>query len=92
MVPADENLTISEQVERALNAIRPYLEADGGDVRLLEVDENMIVRLELLGACSSCPMSTMTMKAGVEEVIRRAVPGIKGVTAINENPAQRAEV
>ena len=92
MVPADENLTISEKVEMALNAIRPYLEADGGDVRLLEVDENMIVRLELLGACSSCPMSTMTMKAGVEEVIRRAVPEIRGVMAINEDPAQREEV
>jgi Fe-S cluster biogenesis protein NfuA len=71
------------KVEEALVSIRPYLEADGGDVRVLGIDENYIVTLELLGSCSSCPMSTMTLKAGVEEAIKRSVPEIKGVEAIN---------
>ncbi len=76
------------RVETALNSIRPYLEADGGDVRVLEVTEDYHVRLELLGACGSCPMSTMTLKAGVEEAIKRAVPEITSVEAINITPME----
>lgn len=72
-----------ERIESALNNIRPYLKADGGNVKVLGVDENNIVKLELLGNCGSCPMSTMTLKAGVEEAIKRDVPEIKGVEAIN---------
>ena len=83
MDPANSNIEITERIEVALNAIRPYLLADGGDVKFLEVDEGMIVRLELLGSCITCPMSSMTMKAGVEEVIKRAVPEVKGVIAVN---------
>ena len=71
------------RVEEALQTIRPYLEADGGDVKLLEVTEDMVVRLELLGACGTCPMSSMTLKAGVEEAIKRAVPEITAVLATN---------
>ena len=71
------------RVEDALQTIRPYLEADGGDVKLLEVDPDMVVHLELLGACGTCPMSSMTLKAGVEEAIKKAVPEIKGVLATN---------
>jgi len=71
------------RVETALNTIRPYLEADGGNVKILGISEDMIVKLELMGACGSCPMSAMTMKAGVEESIKRAVPEIRGVEAIN---------
>jgi len=71
------------QVENALTTIRPYLEADGGDVRVVDIDEHNVVTLELLGSCSNCPMSIMTMKAGVEEAIKRAVPQIKAVEAIN---------
>ena len=71
------------RVEEALQTIRPYLEADGGNVKLLEISEDMVVHLELLGACGTCPMSTMTLKAGVEEAIKRAVPEITGVAAIN---------
>lgn len=74
---------IIERVEDALNTIRPYLKTDGGDVKVLEITEDMIVKLELLGACGSCPMSTMTLKAGVEEAIKKVVPEIKGVEAIN---------
>lgn len=82
----DTNVVYSELEERvneALNSIRPYLEADGGDVKVLEITEDLIVKLELLGSCGSCPMSSMTMKAGIEQTIKSAVPEIKGVEAIN---------
>lgn len=75
--------TILQKVEDALQAIRPYLEADGGDVKILNISEEGVVKLELLGACGTCPMSTMTLRAGVEEAIKRAVPEVKGVEAIN---------
>ena len=71
------------KVEEALVSIRPYLEADGGNVRVLDIDENNVVSLELMGNCSNCPMSTMTLKAGVEEAIKRSVPQITAVEAIN---------
>jgi Fe-S cluster biogenesis protein NfuA len=77
------NIELQEKVEKALESIRPYLEADGGDVKVLEITDEMVVKLELLGACGSCPMSTMTLKAGVEEAIKKAVPEITGVQAIN---------
>lgn len=72
-----------ERVEAALEKIRPFLLADGGDVKVLEVTDDMIVKLELLGACGTCPMSPMTMKAGVEEAIKRDIPEINGVEAVN---------
>lgn len=77
----ENDLTI--KVEKALDTIRPYLEADGGNVKILEIDENFNLVLELMGNCGSCPMSTMTMQAGVEEAIKREVPEIKSVHAIN---------
>jgi Fe-S cluster biogenesis protein NfuA len=80
--------TLSRKVENALDSIRPYLEADGGNVKILEISEDNVVRLELLGACGTCPMSTMTMKAGVEEAIKRAVPEIHSVQAINVTPLE----
>lgn len=73
---------LQNRIEKALDTIRPYLMADGGNVRILEIEDETL-RLELLGACGSCPMSTMTLKAGVEEAITRAVPEIKKVEAIN---------
>ena len=75
--------SLYERVDKALQTIRPYLEADGGDVKILDIDDEGVVRLELLGACGSCPMSTMTLRAGVEEAIKRAVPEVKSVDAIN---------
>ena len=74
------------RVEKAIDQIRPYLEADGGDVRIVEIDENGKVTLELLGGCGSCPMSHMTLKAGVEEAIKRSVPEITSVVALNLTP------
>ncbi len=79
----EDNVRLIDQVETALDQIRPYLEADGGNVKVLEIDNENVVKLELLGACGSCPMSTMTLKAGVEEAIKKAVPEINGVEAIN---------
>ncbi len=71
------------RVEQALDAIRPYLKADGGDIKILDVDVNMVLKLELLGNCSSCSISGMTLKAGVEETVRKSVPEISKVEAIN---------
>lgn len=73
-----------DRLEQALNQIRPYLEADGGNVSLHGVTEDLIVRVELHGACKTCNMSRMTMKAGVEDVIKRAVPEVLGVEAISD--------
>ena len=72
-----------ERVEAALEKIRPFLLADGGNVKVLEITDEMVVRLELEGACESCPMSHMTMKAGIDEAIKRDIPEIKGVVAVN---------
>jgi Fe-S cluster biogenesis protein NfuA len=72
-----------KRVEEALEQIRPYLQADGGNVSLVEITDDNIVRVELQGACKSCSMSMMTLKAGIEESIKRSVPEIKSVEAIN---------
>ena len=76
-------MSLLERVEAALNTIRPYLETDGGNVSIEEITPDNVVKLKLLGACGSCPMSIMTLKAGIEEAIKKAVPGITGVEAIN---------
>ena len=72
-----------ELIEQALESVRPYLHADGGDVKLLELTDDMTVILELQGSCQSCPMSAMTFRAGLEESIRRAVPHVNKVVASN---------
>lgn len=77
-----ENLFLA-RIEKALDQIRPYLEADGGNVKVLELTEEMVLKLELLGACGACSMSTMTMKAGIEQAIKREVPEIQSVIAVN---------
>ena len=75
--------SLIEKVEIAIDEIRPYLIADGGDIKVVSIDNKNIVNLELLGSCETCPMSPMTLKAGVEEAIKKQVPEIKGITAIN---------
>jgi len=72
-----------DQIEKALDTIRPFLEEDGGNVRIVGLSQDMVLQLELLGTCSSCPMSTMTFKAGVEEAIKKAIPEIVSVEAVN---------
>lgn len=71
------------QIEEALDMIRPYLMADGGSVRLLNITPDLVVELELLGACGTCPMSTMTLRAGIEQALKRSVPQIARVEAVN---------
>jgi Fe-S cluster biogenesis protein NfuA len=77
------NPDLISRIESTLDTLRPYLQADSGNVSLVEVSEDMIVKLELLGACSSCSMSMMTLKAGIEQSLLKAIPEIKGVEAIN---------
>ncbi len=73
---------MKERVKAALNKIRPSLKADGGDVELIEVTSDGVVKVRLTGACGSCPMSQMTMKMGIEKIIKDEVPEIKEVVAV----------
>lgn len=77
---------LRQQIEDALESIRPYLNADGGSVRLVSVTPDMVVELELLGACGTCPMSAMTLRAGIEQTLKKAIPQIARVEAVNETP------
>jgi Fe-S cluster biogenesis protein NfuA len=76
-------MDLLQKVENALDTIRPYLEADGGNVSIEEITTDNVVRLRLLGSCGSCPMSIMTLKAGIEQAIKRSVPEIESIEAIN---------
>ncbi|SEP36938.1 NifU family protein [Mucilaginibacter sp. AW1-7] len=76
-------MSLLSQVEAALDTIRPYLEADGGNVSVEEITPEGVVKLKLLGSCGSCPMSIMTLKAGIEQAIKKAVPEITSVEALN---------
>lgn len=78
-----DHSSITSRVENALDNLRPYLEADGGDIRLVEVTEDLHVKVELHGACADCQMIHMTMKGGVEQAIRQAAPEVVKVEAIN---------
>ena len=78
---------LNDRIETALNGIRSYMEADGGNVRVLEFTSDQILKLEFIGACGTCPMSTMTFKAGVEEAIKRMAPEVKKIEVINLTPA-----
>jgi len=71
-----------EQVEEALKKVRPTLQADGGDIELVSVEDNGIVKVRLKGACGSCPMSTMTLKMGVEKFLKQHVPDVKEVVQV----------
>jgi Fe-S cluster biogenesis protein NfuA len=77
-----ENNGIKERVQKALDEVRPYLQADGGDVELVNLTDDGIVEVKLVGACGHCPMSTMTLRAGVERAILRSVPEVKRVEAL----------
>lgn len=74
---------ITQRIEDSLNSIRPYLEADGGNVRILEITKDNVLRLEFVGNCGNCAMSHMTFKAGVEDAIKRSVPEIKTIEVVN---------
>ena len=74
---------IHNKIEKELDEIRPYLEADGGDINLVEVTDQFVVKVKLIGACSSCNISMQTLKNGVEIVVKRAVPEVKEVIEIS---------
>lgn len=74
---------LQSKVEGIIEQIRPYLQNDGGDIRFVNITDDNTVNVELLGACGSCPHSLMTLKNGVEEAVRKALPEIKSVEAIN---------
>lgn len=71
-----------EKVEKALAGIRPALNADGGDVELVEVTEEGVAKVKLLGACGGCPMSQLTLQMGIERVLKREIPELKSVIAV----------
>lgn len=80
MIPSGE---LKRKIEDALDIIRPYLREDGGDIEIVEVTSDKVLKVRLLGNCESCPISFTTMKAGVEETIRRSVPEIGSIEAVN---------
>ena len=73
---------MKEKVEQALAIIRPALQRDGGDIELVEVEESGLVKVRLTGACHGCPMSQMTLKSGVERVLKQQVPEVTSVEAV----------
>jgi len=79
----DEITSILEKIEAALDTMRPYLKADGGDIEVSELTDDWTLNVKLLGTCQTCPMSYQTMKAGIEEAVKKAVPQIEKVVAIN---------
>ncbi|MBQ6668544.1 MAG: NifU family protein [Deltaproteobacteria bacterium] len=71
-----------EKVEEILNMVRPHLQADGGDVELIDVTDDGVVKVKLQGACGSCPMATMTLRMGIERTLKENVPGVKEVVQV----------
>jgi len=74
---------IKAKIESALDELRPYLKADGGDIAVVDISDDLVVQLEFLGACGTCNMSVSTFKAGVVEVVKKAVPQISSIEVIN---------
>jgi len=73
---------MKQQVQEVLNLVRPALQADGGDVELVDVSEDGVVSVRLTGACGSCPMSTMTLKMGIEKTLMEKIPAVKSVVQV----------
>jgi Fe-S cluster biogenesis protein NfuA len=80
---SEEREILTTKVKNIIEQVRPYLQQDGGDISFVEITDDNVVNVELMGACGSCPYSTMTLKNGVENTIRKALPEIKSVEAIN---------
>ncbi len=78
-----DNKNIKERVQKALERVRPYLQSDGGDIKLVEITDDFIVKVKLEGACHGCPYSMQTLKAGVEQALLKEVPEIKSVVSVN---------
>jgi len=69
-------------IQGVIDRVRPYLQRDGGDVQLVDITEDNVVKVKLVGACGTCPMSTMTLKGGIEAELKKSVPGVKAVVAV----------
>ena len=78
-----DNKELVKKVEEVIEQVRPHLKADGGDIRFVELTSDNVVNVELTGACGACPMRNMTLKSGVETAMKKAIPEIKAVEAIN---------
>ncbi|MBI9034987.1 MAG: NifU family protein [Bacteroidales bacterium] len=78
-----DKVELEEKVKKVIEQVRPYLQADGGDIKFVEITDDLVVMVELQGACGSCPYSTMTLKNGVEEAVKKAIPEIKSVESIS---------
>lgn len=78
-----EKIKLEEKIKKVLDSVKPYLQADGGDISYLDVTDDMTVQVQLHGACSSCPMSIQTLKFGVEHALLNAIPEIKNVEAVD---------
>jgi Fe-S cluster biogenesis protein NfuA len=76
-------LELETKVRNVIEQIRPYLQADGGDISFVELTSDNVVNVELHGACGSCPFSRMTLKNGVEDAMKKAIPEVKSVEAVN---------
>ncbi len=74
---------LDKRIKEAIDSIRPYLEADGGDLQIVGVNKKKVLEIELLGTCGTCPMSAMTLTAGVEEAVKRVAPEINAVIVVN---------
>ncbi len=79
------NNNLVEKIHQALDSVRPYLQTDGGDISFIELTDDNIVKVKLLGACHACPMSIQTLKLGVEKAIKNFVPEISEVVAVNDD-------
>lgn len=78
----DKTNSLRPRIEKALSSVRPYLQADGGDIELVEITDDLIVKVRLTGACNGCPFSMQTLKGGVEQALKKEVPEISGVEAV----------
>ncbi len=79
----EDRKKLNEKVQNVIEQVRPYLQADGGDINFIEITDDNTVNVELTGACGACPFSTMTLKNGVEATLKKVIPEIKEVVAIN---------
>jgi Fe-S cluster biogenesis protein NfuA len=83
MCPLKGVYTMKEEVQAALDLVRPQLQADGGDAEIVEITDDGIVKVRLKGACGGCPMSQMTLKMGIERILKEKVPAVKSVESVN---------
>ena len=80
---SENNNELEQKVLNIIAQVRPYLQQDGGDIKFVNITDDLVVNVELTGACGACPYSTMTLKNGVESAVKKALPQIKSVEAIN---------